>query len=345
MKQVFKFSIILVAMLSCSREKADFIGPGYIDAPEGFAVTTPLACSPKPINFTSGLGTVTWTAAFNNTVTWTLTLTGRTSGAVHQVTGTSNSLNHVWRGSNDGVFFFRTGETVVGTVSFLNTAVTSSDSLTITQAADFSSCSQYVPIYNSFTTQSSLYTYWNPYNSPPIPNESQGVDSAAVDYKGNLVNPVEGKYYYYIKGLGNASSFVSGIQYIKNIPFNTLPADPNRVWVNVFLYGTGDPNAGLDLECQEADAPDTKYVSSRDDAFVAHLTLNHVGWKLFSIKYADLVQSTNLGFGNNGNGIREPNRLRVFDFILLKKNNPNSPVEVYIDYPVFTVDGPFKTCK
>ena len=376
MKLIFKFSIILVVLvfaISCHREKKDFIGPGYIEAPDGFAVTS-FVSSATLVNFsTAPQKTITFDATFSSTVSWVLTITGQESGAVTTYTGTSNGFSGLkWKGAQTNVYFFRNGEDVTATLSFYGTRYTQTLALTIapkgapyfknlgvfSKGGDFEDYTIGHILVSDSTNPITYSNYgWSPFNFPTaIPNVNQWIASNAVDYKGNRVNPVEGLSYYYIKGLGNQSAFVSGMQYE---PFAVPPsrnqffshiqdtlgtnASPDNIWVNIYIYGTGDPNNSVDLEYQEDDlGSSVGYNGASDDAWVAHLTLDHKGWKLFSIKYSDLVLTSNKLFGGSGNHIKEPSRLYAWDLVLIKKTNPNSPVEVYYDYPIITVGGPFK---
>jgi hypothetical protein len=350
-----------MVMVACKREKPAFLGPAYIAAPAGFAVTS-FTATPITVNFSSNTATsnttqVSFNATFTSSVSWTLTITGQQSGAVCVLKGISDGLTNIaWKGTNDGLTFFRKGETAIATLSFYGTSLAPTTTVTITDvrkyssygtfplAGDFEDTSKVLPRH---THSGDIYSpYWASFNFPTaIANESQGIDSMAIDYNGNPVPSVQGKKYYYIKGLGAQAQFVSGLQYFGAL-LPKLPATPDNIWVNMYIYGTGDANAAVDLEYQEDDLHSSPgYVSSADDAWVAHLVLNHTGWKLFSIKYSDLVVSSNVGFGDKGNHIQEPNRMVSFDLVLLKKSNPNTPVEVYFDFPIFTVGGPFDPSK
>jgi hypothetical protein len=357
MKHVFKFSVLSVLLLvlgACKRDKAEYLGPGYISAPAGFAVTS-FTATPSLVNFTTD--SVMFNATFSHAVSWTLTLVGQTSGATFQRKGVSNSLvNFPWGGTHDGIFFFRKGENVTATLSFFGTNLTSTATVQIATPRNFKVYGQF-PITGDFEQREFIepsygppvvYSpYWAHFNFPtPIPNVVQGLDSAAIDRLGNVVPSVEGKLYYYIKGKGNQQVFVSGIQYTGML-LPALPATPDNIWINMYVYGTGDKNAGIELEYQEedADGSSTGYQGSDDDAFVARILLDHVGWKLVSYKYSDLTPSLNAPFGGSGNHIHEPHRLRSFDMVLLKKVNPDEPVEVYIDFPIITVGGPFNPSK
>jgi hypothetical protein len=349
MKPILKFSILLIVLFACSRKKVDYVGPAYVSAPSGFNVTS-FTGTPSSVDFT--VDSVLFKAVFPNPVTWTLTITGQTSGAVRTLRGISNSINLIWKGTNDGVTFFRTGETANAVLSFFGTTYTVSTTVNISMARDYTTYGQF-PLVGDFENiklvlpkpPSTYSPYWASFNFPtPIANEVQGIDSMAVDYNGNIVPSVQGKKYYFIRGLGAQPQFVSGLQYFG--PLNPkLPSDPSNVWVNMYIYGTGNANAQVDLEYQEDDLGTTIYNPKKDDAWVAHIVLNHIGWKLFSYRYTDLVQSTNVGFGDNGNHIREPQKLISFDLVLLKVSNPNAPVEVYFDFPIITVGGPFDPSK
>jgi hypothetical protein len=339
MKKILSSIVLCLVLLACHREKKEFLGPGYISAPEGFAVQSFTASAPNA-DFTTG--TIKFNADFTHTVTWVLTIRGQKSRAVHEVRGVSSQLNDLeWTGVHDALFFFRKDETVIATLSFLGTTLTSEVSVKIDKAADYKTCGTF-PRYGDFEdTMRIRFPNWEKFNIV-----EHGIDSMAVDYKGNIVPSVEGKRYYYIKGLGTQQVFVDGLRYIGQ--FNpALPQDADQVWVNIYIYGTGDPNGLIELEYQEADFDGSLsgYQGNDDDAFVAQVPLEHKGWKLFSFKYSSLSPSLNAEFGGSGNKIHEPHNLKAFNVILLKKTNPNAPVEVYFDYPIITVGGPFKPCK
>jgi hypothetical protein len=339
---------------SCHREKVESLGPSYISAPPDFAVNS-FSASTSSADLSSG--DVKFNATFTNPVTWTLTIKGQTSGAIYQVQGTGSSITNLsWTGAMTGVAFFRTGETVTATLSFFGSTITSSTNITLTGVPDFTTCGLF-PFYGDFEDTASVLAWHTPtgphyspnyahFNFPtPIANVDQGIDSVAVDYKGNPVPSVQGKKYYYIKGLGAQSVFVSGMQYLGGNLFSNLPADPNQVWFNIYVYGSGDPNSEIQIDLQEDENSNFSYEPGKEDAYVQLITLDHKGWKLFSFPYSKFTISVDPHFGGSGNKIKEPQFVRNFDVVLLKKLNPNSPAEVYFDYPIFTVGGPFKPCK
>ena len=360
MKRLFKFSLVILFMLgvvfiACNRKNPEVIGPSYVAASEGITVSlNPVAAS---VNFIL-TPKLFFTANFSETATWILTIVGHKSGAVYRVSGTGNGFTNIpWGGSHSELLFFRTGETVTATVSFFGSSVTASRDIVINRVATFNSCGIF-PKNADFETPNLVLPpsgNWASFNYPAgtIVNVAQGItglndDSTQYPFDrfGNRVYAVQGVNYYYIKGLGDSPSFVSGLLYQSVTATPITSADPDDVWFNVYVYGTGDINAMVDMEFQEADLPgNNDYNAKLDDAWVYHLELKHTGWKLISFKYSDLMISNNPDLGGSGNKKMEPNRLRQFDFVLLKKTNPNAPVEMFIDYPIFTIGGPFKPCK
>jgi hypothetical protein len=348
-KPIFLFSLLLLVLLGCHKKKKHTGEP----ATSPIISVSSFTATPITIDFLAKTDGVFFNASFTTIVTWVLTIKGNQSGAVHTISGTGESLTNIeWKGDHDYWLFFSAGETVTATLSFPTNPATVSLDLNIVNVPNYAMSGSQKALYGDFETPSkvlpippSTYSaYWASFNFPnSIPNESQGIDSIALDYTGNAVPSIQGKNYYYIKGLGAQAQFVSGLQYFGALS-PALPATPENIWVNLYVYGTGDANAALDLEYQESDIDGSTpgYQGEDDDAWVTHLTLNHKGWKLLSFKYSDLVPSANKDFGGSGNKIYEPNRLVSFDFIVLKKSNPNAPVEVYFDYPIITVGGPFK---
>jgi len=361
MKSILKYSILLLVMFACHRDKVDYLGPAYVSAPADFAVTN-FTVTPASVNLATVTGKATFNATFSSTVSWILTIKGNQSGAVKKFTGLSNGLtNLTWNGVHDDLFFFRKGEDATATLSFYGNTLSPSVSFHIINVPNFKGFGGkgFFTNFGDFETPTQIVPtgHWHAFNvggstgdSIIVHNVTQGVDSAQIDYQGNKVPAVQGYYYYYIKGLGDQNNYVSGIQGGENgldfspqINTTTVPSDPTRVWVNVYLYGTGDPNALVYLEYNETDFDGTSpgFTPTDDDKWVSIVPLTHKGWKLFSFRYSDLSISTIIADGDNGNHIKEPNRLQFFDFTLVKKTNPKSPVEMYFDYPIITVDGPF----
>ncbi len=336
--------------LSCDREKLDFIGPSTISPTDGFEVQS-FTASNDSVDLENN--TLLINASFNQAVTWTITITGQTSGATWSRTGLSSDItNLTWYGGHSGIQFFRTGENVTITVSFMASTIQSNLTVYIEQAHEFDELGL-LPTYANFEgidESAMVHPYWVIF--PPISgyDVEQGLGSAVVSYSGEVVRPNQGDQYFYMRGLGSASDpgFVSGTQcYIADAGYPSLPSDADEVWINVYVWGSGNPNARLDMELQEDDTLSVlpSYKGWDDDNYIATMRLNHYGWKLFSFKYADLETNIYENLGDKGNKKHEPHRLQNLVFILIKDQDQTMVSEAYFDYPIFTVGGPLNTDK
>lgn len=326
-------------LLSCNRKDADYIGPAFVGVPDGFNVTG-FSATPSPVDFTTD--SVVFSATFSHKVSFILRIVGNQSGAVREFRGLADNLNinnANWKGFHDGLTYFRVGEDATATLSFFGTSDTYTTTISISVVRDFTSCGTFPQDADFETPANIVGPNWVPFNSA---GATQGVGATEVDYNGKTVTPVQGSNYYYIRGQGVQNEFVDGIRY--DGPLNpALPANPDNVWVNVYVYGTGDPNLQINFEMKEADfdGGTAGYQDNEDDSMVATIFADHSGWKLFSFKYSNLSPSLAASFGGSGNKIYEPDRVVGVQVGLLKAVDPNSPVEVYFDFPIITVGGPY----
>lgn len=335
-------ALALITTNSCSREEVDYIGPAVISAPENFAVDS-FTGTKTTVDFTNE--TVAFNAKFSDKVSWILTLEGQESGAIKEFQGISSSIdNLVWNGGHSGAYFFKEGEEVNAKLTFFGTLIEPETKLTVSKVTDL------VTLNNGSLLKAGDFelpdTNKEWYSFEGIPNVESGRATNAIDYSGNKVPAVQGDYYFFIKGLGDPgqAEFVSGAEN-SGLIRPKISENADEIWFNVYVYGSGDANMKLDIEMHEDDLGTIKgYFGKQDDSYVASIVLDHKGWKLFSFKYSDLKVSANADFGGSGNKIYEPHRIKAVAFILLKNSNI-SPVEVYFDYPIFTVGGPFDPSK
>lgn len=334
-------SLALLATTSCKREDAEYLGPAVVYAPADFNVAD-FTVSDTIANFTNG--DILFNASFSSFVSWELTVVGLESKAIKSFQGKSDNITDLaWNGGNDGVFFFREGEAVSAKLIFYGTLLMPKIDLVVDKAADLSVQGSLLKA-GDFELRDST-SLW--YSFEGIPNVESKRDSIAKDYSGKRVNAVQGKSYFSIRGMGDPAqtAFVTGVEYAGLIR-PKLTENAEEVWFNVYVYGSGDANMRLDIEMHEDDINTLRgYNGKMDDSFVGTVIMSHKGWKLFSFKYSDLPASVNADFGGSGNKIYEPHRIAAVAFILLKATDPTSPVEVYFDYPIFTVGGPFDPSK
>jgi hypothetical protein len=120
-----------------------------------------------------------------------------------------------------------------------------------------------------------------------------------------------------------------------------ISSNPDNVWFNVYVYGTGDSNTELYITMFE-DEGVLYGAKTTDDGLQVKIVPDHTGWKLFSYKYADIPFKTfNATTGNN---TREPHRIVLWD-IALQTKEAGQKGKVMLDLPIMTVGGPFDPSK
>ena len=274
-------------LYSCTRKKADYLGPEYLSAPSDFTASNLTATD--PINFASGVCNIT--ATFSHRVTYTVTITGLTSGAEKVYTGVGSlidaaAIGGIWNGSHDGLYFFRSGEQALITLTFLRSEVKLSKVVTITTKRNFVLGNPYLLAVggsnNSYelpaTVRSSVCPTCGFFPFQFSFSEGlAGPTSFAEDVlaSANSVNAVDGLKVLKFAGKSAQGDgfFIGGIQHRKGNPGGNisfmLPAtwkDPSQIYFNVYIYGNGNSKATVNLEFHESDYSNSKndYVAPLD---------------------------------------------------------------------------------
>ncbi len=290
-------------------------------------------------------------ASFSDTVTALVEFRGITSGAKKSLSKTTIQLdasNLLWSGAHDGVVYFQKGEQVEVKLSFYGTKEAFRDTVTLTDVYDFKTDKTGLLEDASFdfTFNNNGYGSW-------WSNIGQTVS-------GPFPSP-ESKQYALLKGSANSNStWVGGADYgardgvyIASGNGSALPSDPSRVWFNVYVYGIGDDTPS-NFSIQFLEAEETgKNQPGQDDGVLLTIPTTHKGWKLFSYKYSDLPFATYveydgngnpIGGGGNGNKLHEPHQIDLISFGL-ESLEQGGDAQVYFDFPIFTIDGPFDPSK
>ncbi len=162
----------------------------------------------------------------------------------------------------------------------------------------------------------------------------RGIDSLVPQFQGRQAVTLYGTDL-------NHNFYVGGFKRILTVPeYSSIPNTADSVYVNIFLYGTGDPNSRINYSFDERDNGMGAHVDNVDDTYEYQFDMSHMGWKLFSVKYSQLSRATNPSFGGSGNGIREPHKLRNVAFNLISSPAGNK-VKVTFDFPIITFGQPF----
>ncbi len=372
-----------VVLYSCTRKKVEYLGPEYLSAPAGFTASNLTVTS--PVDFTSGVCNVT--ANFSNRVTYTVTFKGLVSGAVRSYTGVNNlidvsSSGGIWNGSNDGLYFFRSGEPVDVTVSFLGTDYTLKSSMMITTERNpFTGNPNLIPlgVISGGTVINNGYEFSN-VNPGSFPYQFAFSTAKAVPtpFAERVLETVEkikainGTHVLRLSGISAQPDgfFIGGIQHragalnsVSSFMLPTTWTDPSQIYFNVYICGNGANYATVNLEFHESDlsnplnaggkfeCPVTTNIENSynhdpctDDGWVYAIPVNFTGWRLISVKYSNLSRSVSVNNGGSGDGIKEPTRVARIQMGVVA-TPAFKEAKVLLDYPVISYGAPFDPSK
>ena len=357
LKKAVLLCIATVVVTACNTNDGDILGAEVFIPSDAFEVTTPFQLNTDQVNFENS-EVVTSIATFNERVTGDVTFTGLTSGATHSYGFTANELDastFQWRGGHNNNTFFVTGETVVAELSFLSSNIKFFDTVVVDQEFLFST-DEIIhsevgnPGPEDPTNISAGNFFWffaNNNNFDPEQSFFVQLDSTGSE---DGVDALQGSRYVRMQGVRPVGQFITSASAgarTDGVFYWDLPEDPNNVWVNVYAYGNGLDDPGTDfiialLEADGGPGADDNATGGEDDQYNFFVTFNHIGWKLFSIRYADLPIGTFLA---NGNGIREPNRLKVLSYNLQSQGPIGETAVARFEMPMFTIGGPFDPSK
>lgn len=343
LNRIYKSACLLSAIgasvfiLSCERSNvAPYVGEKYVNAPADLVVDT-LIVPATPVNFENDTAEIS--ATLNHEVSWVLTLTGSVSNAVKTFSGVSNNVDVKWNGSHEGLNFFRTTDIVKAELSFIGNSTVLTNDFMIAKTKKYDGLPLFGPSSIGFEVPLSGW--------PDFAFAETG--EAGTTTAPSLERSVQGRSSFYMAGHDvNNTYFIAGVRDQIAAPpsdqWFTFPTNnPDSIFINVFVYGTGNEATMGGIGVGEDDDKDGTYEDARfhsEDAWDFQFRVNWTGWKLVSAPYSSFQRSTNPEYGGTGNAIREPDRIKQITFNLLSSPPLNS-VEIYYDYPIVTFGKPF----
>lgn len=345
MKKKLNFWMMCLAIIccaSCHNYKEKSIGPNIGIASKEFSVTTSFTASTGSVNFNTGPNP-TFAAQFNEKVSFTITIKGTVSGATKTIRGLSdqiNASNSLWDGTSDFIFFSAEPciaeltvlgkDEVIGSDSIVITAprkgtfVANFENFSLTAGVGFWEANEKIYCGKSDTAFEGLKGY-----------KMEGVDTKGGGFIGlSYVQPTTITNAYYNK---NGFSLGAGKVYYG---YNGL-SDPDSLWFNIFIYGTGDPHAMMYVKFKQDDNTDGSYSDPTENGFEWQvMDISHTGWKRYSVNYSTIMVSGNQAYGGGGDQVHRPNRIQSIELALWSKQK-NGQVSIIYDYPVFTYGKPF----
>ncbi len=341
------FLALSFLFFQCEREKVNYLGPEYYSAGPDFHILD--YTIPGTYQITGTPDTIK--ASFSSRVSYVLTLKGKTSGAYKTIRGIGENVLQHWDGGHDGDYYFMEGEAVEATLSFLGTSLEGKKIVTLGSSKQYLIPGKIFPVATSSAPVKEGFEGTYNFNSPtwsygPYSDAGEqlfsGIDGMNPS---NGIRPIHESKAYTLSGQDlNHNYFVCGLKKVFSPTEKNYFASGTPVYVNIYLYGKGNPASKLNVTFEENDRNTAdNSSSSNEDAYDYQFSLAHTGWKLFTVRYADFTLSGDPS-RSNYNGIKEPDKIVAMAFNLLSSPSGQA-VDATFDMPVISFGEPFDPTK
>lgn len=288
---------------------------------------------------------------FSEEVSWNLTLTkllnGKRDNSVQKIiSGTSSYLdssNASWAGNANSTLFTEKDNVIVE-LSFVNgSSLVLRDTLYISKGVAYlkSEADLLIDFESGLV---SAYNYLDDKDLTKTPI------APYIDIDNSLA--IQGEYSFKLYGRDYNGDYFCGGLNIQQLDTETMKNySPNDIYLNMYIYGYPANNSleisakatKLNIGFSEKDNPlnlEKDFDPLTEDTFEKEISVNWVGWKLVSVRYADLIPSTSKTNGGSGNKRFEPGKVFSANCNLISSPN-NSTVGANIDYVIITYGQPF----
>jgi hypothetical protein len=345
-------TLVLVAFASCTKNEVDDNAVTLNEQYAPLAIKETLKADKDSVNFSQN-ESVVFTAKWNKKATWNLNIIGRKSKSVRTYTGYGRFLDattSVWNGTTNQLPMFVQGEVVDVLLNFPNDNSLKDTLKTVVKI---------IKVRNLLPVSGVLITDFETGNIDQFKTQSGG-DSVGSGTLTNFLRPggrfvtaLQGSKFYVMGGRDFSNDYYiaaltlpASVLGSGNQTFG-LPSDTTGLYFNCFIYGEGRANTQLAFGFAEDDQEpyNSTFNRNSEDQYGFGVTVDWVGWKLVSIPYNLCNISTNQGAdGQNGNKIREPNRIVRVAITLVSVPNGGAagPAIAAIDYPIFTIGKPLE---
>lgn len=355
--------LVLLMFSGCKKKHAEeFLGPRYGDAPSDFSVTGnkfdaynivkandfPLPGPVSSVNIYTRYQY--YKTTFSHEVGWKLTIYSWKTTAIKTFTGFGNfldSTNTKWNGGSDNEYFFGFGSTndsVEVKLTFTGNPLVIRDTIQLSNMKGYHDVT-YDGIYhylvydgegtNASTILSSFY---------PDLADMGGNNEGNSAY--NVVKN-QGDFSYRMTGTDvNNNTYLGSCNTptLNDIPANTFTVtNPDEMFINLYIYGTGKPNTTVSVIAFENDAnhaTGATFDQTSNDKYIYQVGVNWTGWKLVSFRYS-AFKKPNTG-GGLGNNRLNPEKLSGLALELDSYPTPGYQVEALVDMLVVTEHGTFQ---
>ncbi|MBX7242716.1 MAG: hypothetical protein K1X92_13315 [Bacteroidia bacterium] len=324
--------MLLLAVSGCKRSDTPFDGPDLQDLNGTFSMLEPFEVSKSSLGFGSG-ETAYFKARFSKLSDWTVTITGNTSGAKKIITGKSRVLDATtatWNGSTTEFPMFEPEAcTAVLTVE----GVTDSFSLPLSIESVKAN-----PGFLVADFESGVNPKWVIFKQSGA-NMNFKIVTDNVAPQGNSYFNMAGTVDWdWLIGLIDFPATAYGTS--TNFP---LSSNPDNEYFNVLLYGVPGTNQTLVLfSFKEDENQNGTFEASTEDEYNVQIPVTWEGWKLVSVKYADLTYLVNGAPGTpKGNKLKNPEKLTKISMLHLADKTLGF-ASSKMDYLIFTNGGPLE---
>jgi hypothetical protein len=304
-----------------------------------------------------------FSATFNEDVSWTVTVSSDDSGAEMKIKGKGKVIdinNGWWQGESSNGRFFSTYDTCYAKLNVLGLDTTYSLSKKIIILKTLS--------YDLRTVDGVKYYVIDDFEKATV--GMAGVSADAADkgtpkYGKSSAYSVEGKNCYHMEGTDiNKNGWLISLNHEAlvemakkgNANDNISTANPDELYFNVYIRGTGKSNSAIELKAYEVDSADSKQdlitilnggylydaaAQASNDGWIYDIVIDWEGWKLVSVPYSKFKPASDLKTGGNGNRVKEPWKITAMAVSLLSYPMPGMEVSADIDFVVVSEGGPF----
>jgi hypothetical protein len=326
MKKLLVLLITLSVVVSCRKDDTSFDGNNIQEMYSDFKVLSAFNVDRDSVNFANGEKAI-FSAKFNKPVSWKIVIKGQTSKAEKIITGQTkfiDATNATWNGSTTIFPMFKEENCTA--------------QLTIDGVADTFQLQTKIKAVK-INLGLVIADFENGFNNSWLKFVQTG---ANMDFniKTDTLCP-QGAKYLRMAGTVNWDYLIGLIDYPATAYGTTktlnLPANPNDVYFNCLIYGESASNPSIVLfQFKEDENADGNINSNTDDQYDYQINVNWIGWKLITVKYADLVTLVN-GQPSTPKGNSQHNPDKIGKISMLHLADPSQGFAACkMDYIIFT---------
>ena len=333
-----KSAIIIISslfvLLSACRKDNTFDGPSIVELNSTFKLNAPFKASKDSVDF-SASETVNFSAQFNKIVSWKLLVRGLQSNAIKVFQGQSKQIdfsNTNWNGSTS---FFPVFKQELCKAQ-----------LVIAETNDTFICNVYAQ--SPKTNQGLLVT---DFESGMNANWTKFIQTGAnMDFKiKSDAFSAQGTSYLNMAGTVNWDWLIGLIDFVpkainSNYVVYPLNSNPQSVYFNCLVYGDASvQNPSIILfQFKEDENADGIINANSEDEYDYQLKVDWSGWKLISVRYADVVTLVNGSPSTpNGNAVHNPDKIGKISMLHLA-DKTGGFASTKIDYIMFSDNQPIQ---